>query len=638
MFGTLKLAHKLGLGFGAILLVATLLNGIVALKTRGVLSDSKSLAEVYTPAVKLLNTFVESVSRSRLAMAGFDATQDPALLSEAEQALAEAERTNASMAAMASKSSRLAELKRADGSLKKSLSDLRGLVTEAREMSVAIAGHRRAMDAAVDTFTASCQSYQNLQAQKLTSTLKSGSATPKLRDVILKNTTIRDITVKGTAVREVIWKAKANHNLEAARQAANNFAIIAAQVNWLKSSETDSAGKEQLDKLKTAVEDYGASVTKYIDGAVQSDSMARMRESVSQELSSAARKAAAEGFARTLEIANSSSTSVSASLYIMLVGLLVSLALGTGMAVALTRGIVGPLQSVIAALSTGSGRIRTASERVATGSQSLSSGASEQAASLEETAASLEQLVSMTKQNRDNAKLADSMAADTRKAVDQSRQAMDRLGNAITRIKGSSDETAKIIRTIDEIAFQTNLLALNAAVEAARAGDAGKGFAVVAEEVRNLAQRSAQAAKTTAALIEGAQKSAGDGVSVSGEVAGILSRIVESTKKLTQLIGEVATASDEQTRGLDQIGKAMHQLDGLTQSNSSSAEVSASASDELFAQSKELEEMVASLAGLVWGHATASMDVPGPEASGPSGSSEASESWTGVLQDSSVRN
>ncbi len=196
-----------------------------------------------------------------------------------------------------------------------------------------------------------------------------------------------------------------------------------------------------------------------------------------------------------------------------------------------------------------------------------------------------------------------------------------------------SDEAAKIIRTIDEIAFQTNLLALNAAMEAARAGDAGKGFAVVAGEVRNLAQRSAEAAKTTASLTEGAQKSAGDGVSVSNEVAGILARIVESTKKLTHLIGDVATASDEQTWGLVQIGKTMHQLDGLTQSNSTGAEVSASASDELFAQSKELEEMVASLAGLVWGQGHEALEKP---ETGDAEESGNSESWTGVPQDSKV--
>jgi methyl-accepting chemotaxis protein len=193
------------------------------------------------------------------------------------------------------------------------------------------------------------------------------------------------------------------------------------------------------------------------------------------------------------------------------------------------------------------------------------------------------------------------MALETRAAVEKSREAMTRMGDAIGKIKGSSDQTAKIIKTIDEIAFQTNLLALNAAVEAARAGDAGKGFAVVAEEVRNLAQRSAEAAKNTAALIEESQQNANNGVAVSNEVGGILAQIVESVQKLSQLIGEVSAASDEQSKGIEQIGTAVTEMDKLTQSNAANAEESASASEELAAQAKELGDMVQVLVGIVKG-------------------------------------
>jgi methyl-accepting chemotaxis protein len=207
----------------------------------------------------------------------------------------------------------------------------------------------------------------------------------------------------------------------------------------------------------------------------------------------------------------------------------------------------------------------------------------------------------MTKQNSDNSRQANAMAVETRSAVERSREAMTRMGDAINKIKGSSDQTAKIIKTIDEIAFQTNLLALNAAVEAARAGDAGKGFAVVAEEVRNLAQRSAEAAKNTAALIEESQQNANNGVAVSSEVGGILSQIVESVQKLAQLIGEVSAASEEQSKGIEQIGTAVTQMDKLTQSNAANAEESASASEELAAQAKELGDMVQVLVGIVKG-------------------------------------
>lgn len=285
----------------------------------------------------------------------------------------------------------------------------------------------------------------------------------------------------------------------------------------------------------------------------------------------------------------------------IVIGLIAALALGASIGVFLSRSISSALNMVIQSLSSGSEQVASASGQVSQSSQLMAEGASEQASSLEETSASLEEMSSMTRQNSDNARQANAMATETRGAVERSREAMTRMGDAINRIKGSSDQTAKIIKTIDEIAFQTNLLALNAAVEAARAGDAGKGFAVVAEEVRNLAQRSAEAAKSTAALIEESQQNANNGVAVSNEVAGILSGIVESVQKLTQLISEVSAASEEQSKGIEQIGTAVTQMDKLTQANAANAEESASASEELAAQAKELGEMVRVLVGIVKG-------------------------------------
>jgi len=297
------------------------------------------------------------------------------------------------------------------------------------------------------------------------------------------------------------------------------------------------------------------------------------------------------------------------------------LAVGLGVAVLvsallgffLSRSITVALRAIIDGLSAGSRQISGASGQVSQSSQSLAEGASVQASSLEETSASLEELSSMTKQNSDNARQANAMAGEASASAVESRAAMDRMGQAIGKIKASADETAKIIKTIDEIAFQTNLLALNAAVEAARAGDAGKGFAVVAEEVRNLARRSAEAAKSTSSLIEDAQKNADNGVSVSGEVGSILGRIAEKVQKLSGLVGEVSAASDEQTKGISQISIAVTEMDKVTQSNAASAEESASASEELFAQSRELGDMVSTLVGIVNGASKANAAFAAPE-------------------------
>jgi len=256
------------------------------------------------------------------------------------------------------------------------------------------------------------------------------------------------------------------------------------------------------------------------------------------------------------------------------------------------------------AKSMGDGFAQTASAagQVSSASRSLAEGASEQAASIEETSASIEELSSMTRRNAENARKANDIAKQARTAADQGVTDMQAMSSAMEAIKVSSNDIAKIIKTIDEIAFQTNILALNAAVEAARAGEAGMGFAVVADEVRNLAQRSAQAAKETAAKIEGAITNTAQGVQINSKVAQALNDIVSKARQVDELVAEVASASHEQTQGITQINAAVGQMDKVTQSNGASAEESAAAAEELNAQAYAMKESVAELLKLVGGN------------------------------------
>jgi methyl-accepting chemotaxis protein len=299
----------------------------------------------------------------------------------------------------------------------------------------------------------------------------------------------------------------------------------------------------------------------------------------------------------------------------------------SGFLVRRTNAILG---GVVDSVASGAEQIASAAGQVSAASQSLAEGASEQAASLEETSSSLEEMASMTKRNAESSKQAKDLADNTKSAAEagsQGVQAMSQSMDAIQAssnemrqamgaVKDSNNEVAKIIKTIDEIAFQTNILALNAAVEAARAGEAGLGFAVVADEVRNLAQKSAAAARETTSKIEAAIGRTEVGVRVSEKVVDDLKTVLvqarqveaslkgieQKSKEVAGLVGEIAAASLEQSQGIGQVNTAMSQMDRVTQSNAASAEESASAAEELNAQAATMSDTVSELQQLVGGN------------------------------------
>ncbi len=291
------------------------------------------------------------------------------------------------------------------------------------------------------------------------------------------------------------------------------------------------------------------------------------------------------------------------------------------------RSTNGTLRRVAADLSVGSDQLKNVAETLSSASQSLAEGTSNQAASIEETSASLEELSILGKQNQDRTGTASNSAGRTKSAVTLGLTDVEAMAvtlqevgatsremeTAMQAMRSSSNDIAKIIKTIDEIAFQTNILALNAAVEAARAGEAGAGFAVVAEEVRALAQRSAEAAKNTSALIEATIHRSHAGAQISEKVASTVGALLEKStlveNRLKEIAGliqevngistEVSHATKEQTNGLTQINTAMQDIDGVTQKNAATSEETAAAAEELSAQAMTLQQNVSNLMALI---------------------------------------
>ncbi len=278
-----------------------------------------------------------------------------------------------------------------------------------------------------------------------------------------------------------------------------------------------------------------------------------------------------------------------------------ALVVSVGTIVLMERQVSNPLREVAQRLSEGADRVTSSAVQVSASGITIANGASEQAASLEETSASSEEISSMARRCAEDCRTTAELVGASQTKVDSANRSLNELVSAMTAIRASSNEVSKIIRVIDEIAFKTNILALNASVEAARAGDAGKGFAVVAEEVRNLAQKCAQAAKDSSDIVEESMRRSKEGKVKLDEVAASIEAVTSDSLKIKSLVDQINTASQEQTSGISQIARAIQHMEKLTQSSAGTAQQSATAAEELTQESGVLQEIVSNLTMIVGG-------------------------------------
>jgi methyl-accepting chemotaxis protein len=381
-----------------------------------------------------------------------------------------------------------------------------------------------------------------------------------------------------------------------------NITIMKTEAGGIKNKFKDPQNKQRIDNAVTAITNYEQAISR-LKGWVEQKKVKAEQDAefkaIDMEMLNTGRNVGKYLDEIIIDQKKKVESQISWTNRTLVAVPLITISLGLLLGIFIIRSITRPVKQVIMDLSSGAEQVAAASSQVAASSQFLAQGSTEQAAALQETSASLAQMASSSRLSADHAFQANALVSEAHRVVEGSNQAMNDLILAMKEIVSACEETGKINKTIDEIAFQTNLLALNAAVEAARAGEAGAGFAVVADEVRSLAMRAAEASKSTTDLIEATISKVKDGSDLVGKTAESFSQVVSSSMKVKDLIADISAATQEQSQGVQQINQAVSEMDQVVQQNAAAAEEGASASQELTAQSHVMKDMVNRLADLV---------------------------------------
>ena len=601
MFKQMKLGSKIGFGFACILLILLALGSWVMWNMKGLQKNTKILIKEKVPQVAICTNMERSLHEATLEIRGYVLTEDKAYLTKGLKSVEEAKQYLKNGRDLCSKSSTLEGFKKSIDAADESMQKYEAALIQTVSKTEQLADINKKSYEYVQVFMKLCNEFLTTYDEDFKKEVAEAAPAEKLLGRMEKIKSILELKEIGNQVLIGVWTALYHRSPQEFEKVKTAFLDTLDKLNQLKTKTTQAKHLEIIERIMSAAKNLGQNMEEFLRSWSEKEEIGKKRGEYGYGAMNEAKNTATDGMADVIDSSQNTDNSLAATANIILIVLIIAIIVGIILAFVITHGITKPINKIIEGLNSGASQITAASGQVASSSQQMAEGASEQASSLEETSSSLEEMASMTRQNADNSKQANTFMMDAGALVKDAMESMTRLSKAIDDIKKSSDETAKIVKTIDEIAFQTNLLALNAAVEAARAGEAGKGFAVVAEEVRNLAQRSAEAAKNTAALIEGSQKNSERGVSMASEAASGLEKITVSSKKVADLVSEISAASNEQSQGIDQINTAVAEMDKVVQGNAANAEESASASEELSAQAREMKDIVNQLVMMVKG-------------------------------------
>jgi methyl-accepting chemotaxis protein len=601
----LTIGKKITLGFTLILFVSAVMGGIAIWNMKGVQHHtgemSKDLKEMFVPETEISDRVRDAVSGMQLAIRSYGFTGEEHYLIDGRSELAKAKAGMVEAHQLADQFPTLVKLRDFVDRADPLLSAYEKAAGETAANELQLAQFRTGLDADARQFTASLDTIIGHQKEHLAKEIKDAAEAGKLGERLEKLDLLNEIRGLGNTARIAAFKSQALRDPQIIADGVRIFETMNQKFEAVTPLVHQVEDIAALKETRKAADDYHATMERVAGAYRQQAEIGKRRAAVGLELANLALAVSTQGMKRTIQDTDATNGKLASTVVVVGAVVIASILIGLMAAVPLVRGINQVLKGIANSLHGGALQVTAAAGQVSASSQSLAEGASEQASSLEETGASLEEITAMAKRNGEGAQKANDLGKQAREAADKGMADMQTMAAAMDAIKVSSDDIAKIIKTIDEIAFQTNILALNAAVEAARAGEAGMGFAVVADEVRNLAQRCAQAAKETAGKIERAITKSGQGVELTNKVARGLSEIVAKIRQVDELAAESVSGAREQAQGIAQINLAVGQMDKVTQSNAASAEESAAAAEELNSQAEAMKQSVAELLQLVGG-------------------------------------
>lgn len=559
---------------------------------------AQTLAEAYVPQATIGGELGEAASEAQLAATTFGYTAETNFLLEASQQLTALRGTLDAAKSLAQTQQCLVQLRSQVAGLEPLLataqSDLEATAAQNRRMVEL----RTQLEDKAEIFIYNIEMYVGDLEDALTRDIQAGVSASVLTNHATRISLASEIRVAGNAARVAVFKSLALRQPELLSGGISQFEKLQTQLKELFPLEKDPEHLRELKDVADAAEEYGRAMAHIQVAQQELGKLAAKRTQNANSMETLVDQAVAQSLSQTLQAADQTSRRLMRGSRWLTGGLAIAVLLGVILAWWLTRNTKGHLVAATHRLEEGAEQVSVASNQLSEASNSLAQSASKEAASLQETSSCLEEMASMIRQSSEHAQTAREQSTAANAAALEGANGMRKLSDAMSAIGGSSENVSRIVKTIDEIAFQTNLLALNASVEAARAGEAGRGFAVVANEVRALAQRSAQAARETAEKIEDSVSKSSYGIQISREVDEHLKTIASKTSEVDGLINRVAQALREQAQGVQQLNTTVAEMEKATQSNAANAEETASAAEELNAQTLMFTEAVQELSDL----------------------------------------